>query len=147
MIIVSCAKPKEKSGSVKAYNISTKDIIASKTIGMADPDFSKILEYSGTDNGVALIKLNVNPNNKFSLYMKLLGQPETNDTDKQYTFPGVWTRDSNKVYFTFKGQKPYMKSFFDKSDTVFEMLSDSSFSFRYKFDEFILYGVACELKK
>gem|GEM_PF-4706855 len=146
-MVISCAKQKEKPSSVKVYNISTKDIIASEALNTAKPDFSKTIEYIGTDNGVALIKLKVNPNNKFSLYMKILGQPETNDTDEQYVFPGVWDKDSVKIYFTFKGPKPYMKSFFDKNDTVLEAMSDSSFSFMYKFNEFNFYGVACELKK
>jgi len=147
VIIISCAKPKEKSGSVKAYNISTKDIIASKALDTANPDFSKTIEYIGTDNGFAFIDLKVRPDNIFSLYMKLLGQPETNDTDKQYTFSGVWTKDSSKLYFTFLEKKPHMESFFEKGDTIFEVLSDSSFSFRYKYSEFIFYGVTCELKE
>jgi hypothetical protein len=105
-----------------------------------------VLVYQSAANGVADIVLNIKPDNTFSLYMKILPQPMSNDKESIINTSGKWSRQGNRTRLTFKKKKLDVSALFDinyADENQFKIIDERSVDINDTLNELTIWGVLC----
>ena len=138
LFITACAtSTKLKDNSNKSDNV--KDIKGS------------VLVYQSAANGVADILLNIKPDNTFSLYMRIIPQPMSNDKESIINTSGKWSKQGNWTRLTFRKKKLNVSALFDRNyadENQFKIIDERTVDINDKLNELTIWGVLCiKIKK
>lgn len=112
---------------------------------------SSLLFYQSAANGVADITLSIRPDNSFSLYMKILPQPMSDDKESVINTSGKWSKQGDWLRLTFSEKKLNVRELFDQNyagENQFKVIDERTVDINEKVDELKIWGVLCiKIKK
>ncbi len=138
LIITACTSTtKLKDNSIKGYNF--KDIKGS------------VLVYQSAANGVAYILLNIKLDHSFTLYMRIIPQPMSNDKESIINTSGKWSKQGNWTRLTFRKKKLSVSALFDRNyadENEFKIIDEKTIDINDNLNELTIWGVPCiKIKK
>jgi hypothetical protein len=112
---------------------------------------SSLLFYQSAANGVADITLSIRPDNSFSLYMRIIPQPMSDDKESVINTSGKWSKQGDWLRLSFSEKKLNVRELFDQNyagENQFKVIDERTVDINEKVDELKIWGVLCiKIKK
>ncbi len=129
---------------------SNKKEVVKKDSQQLKKNFNTTIEnpiiYQSGANGLANIRLTINPNGKFDYFMQTIPQPMTDDEAVIINSSGKWTKKDNWVQLTFLKNKPILSAVFDTNyaDTnQFKLIDTNTIEINIDKKGISIWGIEC----
>lgn len=143
--LISC-----NSDSKNQKEESNQKEVVKKNSQQLEKSFNTTIEntviYQSGANGLADIRLTINPNGDFNYFMKTIPQPMTDDDVVIINSTGTWTKKDNWVQLIFLKNKPILSAVFDKNyaDTnQFRLIDTNTIEININQQGISIWGIEC----